>query len=109
MAKKPKLYVELYYGRLTPDSEPIETAEAGGTMLIGPFDVFVTTYAFTIRMLYKKQGYTFAMHEDMIFVNNIYYSDWAIYSGRPDWLENHPEIPIINFPDAIKKGYITEF
>lgn len=107
MANK-KLYLELYYGRITPDSEPIETAEAGGSMLIGPFDCFITTYAFNIRMLYKNSGYTIGMHEDMIFVNDIYYSDWAVTAGIPNWFKQHP-IPHINFPNAIKKGYITEF
>ena len=108
MPKKSKVYLELYYGRLTLDSEPIETAEAGGSMLRGPFDCFITTYVYTIRMLYKEVSYTIPMVEDMIFVNNIYYSDWAITAGLPDWYSLH-KIPKISFPEAIEKGYITEF
>ena len=106
MAKKPKLYLELYYGRLTPDSEPIEGAE--GSMLIGPFDCFITTYMTTIRMLYKDTSYAIAMVDDMVFANNMYFSDWAVTAGLPDWFHNHP-IPKVNFPEAIEKEYISEF
>jgi len=105
MTKKSKVYLELYYGRLSMDSEPMET---DGSILIGPFDCFITTYVFTIRMLYKNNSYTIPMQEDMIVVDNIYYSDWAICAGLPDWYAKSP-IPTYNFPEAIKKGFIQEF